>query len=108
MEYEECFGPPCSRLEVDAKFKTKTNTSNSMLSFIYPREIVLIEEFLTDSIISVGWNYCFLASSFGAVGRPIILIFSVAEIGGYLGMLVGVSMMDLEVLVLKIQTKIKK
>merc|ERR1719510_1856167 len=68
-EYEECSGPPCSRMEVDAKFKTKTNTSNSMLSFIYPREIIVVEEFLTDSIISL-----------------------VAEIGGYLGMLVGVSL----------------
>ena len=53
-EFEECSGPPCSRMEVDAKFKTKTNTSNSMLSFIYPREIIVIEEFLTDSIISLG------------------------------------------------------
>ena len=41
-------------MEVDAKFKTKTDTSTSMLSFIYPREIIVIEEFLTDSIISVG------------------------------------------------------
>ena len=41
-------------MEVDAKFKTKTNTSNSMLSFIYPREIIVIEEFLTYSIISLG------------------------------------------------------
>ena len=73
MEYEECAGPPCSRLEVDAKFKTKTNTSKSMLSFIYPSEIVLIEEFLTDSIISVGWNYYWL---FGVVERPITFILS--------------------------------
>ena len=41
-------------MDVDAKFKTKTNSSKSVLSFIFPREISVVEEFLTDSIISVG------------------------------------------------------
>ena len=37
-----------------------------------------------------------------------IFIFTVAEIGGYLGMLVGVSLMDLKGFVLKIQSTIYK
>ena len=91
-------------MEVDAKFKTKTNTSTSMLSFIYPREIIVIEEFLTDSIISVGRQLLFIKY----LGFYTISIFTVAEIGGYLGMLVGVSLMDLEGFVLKIQSAIKR
>ena len=45
----------------------------------------------------------------GLIDRTIIFyIFTVAEIGGYLGMLVGVSLMDLEIFVLKIQSTIKR
>ena len=51
--YEEC-SSPCFRMDVDAKFKTKTNSSKSVVSFIFPSEVSIVEEFFTDSVISVG------------------------------------------------------
>ena len=41
-------------MDVDAKFKTKTNSSKSVVSFIFPSEVSIVEEFFTDSVISVG------------------------------------------------------
>ena len=53
--YPECH-QPCLRMDVEAMFKTKSETSNSQMSFIFPREIPVTEEFYTATPLSLGGN----------------------------------------------------
>lgn len=51
--YPEC-SQPCKSMEVEAKFKTKSETGNSQISFMFPREIQKTEEFYSTTPLSLG------------------------------------------------------
>ena len=91
--FPECSNP-CTRMEVEAKFKTKSQTNHSQMSFIFPRKIPVTAEFYTSSPLSLGGTFRYFTK---------LSVWSlVAEIGGYMGMLVGVSVMDVEIFVMKL------
>ena len=97
--YPEC-SHSCVRMDVEAKFKTKSvfrsDPAKSRTTFIFPLEVPVTEEFYTASPLSLGehLNFPVRVEQFSFI--------TVAEIGGYLGMLVGVSVMDVEIFVMKL------
>lgn len=91
-EYPDC-PQSCTRMDVDAKFKIKTRSSSPKIGILLQRELMVIEEYYARSLISTG------EVSITDHGSRITINASVAEVGGYLGMLLGVSLLDLQNLV---------
>ena len=74
------------------KFKFQNQEKQSVL-VIFPTEVELSVETVTKSLFSTGYKLKSL--------RVLILLELrlVAEVGGFLGMILGVSLLDLEVLI---------
>ena len=56
--FPECSNP-CTRMEVEAKFKTKSETCNSQITFMFPRDIQKTEEFYSTTPLSLGRTFQF-------------------------------------------------
>ena len=56
--YTEC-SQPCQAMEVEAKFKTKSETCNSQITFMFPRDIQKTEEFYSTTPLSLGRTFQF-------------------------------------------------
>ena len=94
--YEECT-KPCKSLKVisNLKYKRKSDKDkkSGQVKLFFPREVQVTEEIVVTSPLSLGlFNFVF-QNAF-----TLHMSFSVAEIGGYLGMTLGVNLLDLEVI----------
>ena len=78
-------------MKVYTSLKYKINDINDpSVTIIFPRYITVIIETFVHSFITLGdMKYSKLFSGF-------IVLFLVAELGGYLGMILGVSLLHLE------------
>ena len=56
--YTEC-SQPCQAMEVEAKFKTKSETCNSQITFMFPRDVQKTEEFYSTTPLSLGRTFQF-------------------------------------------------
>ena len=88
-------------MSVMANFKYKSeDKQEARIRLIFPRNVDITEETVRKSLFTSGRS----SKWFFAV---IKLFLSVAEIGGFLGMILGVSLMDLEMLFEKILLIVK-
>ena len=86
--YQECVNP-CKIMTVTTISKFKLFKSTYDVEIYVPRQVEVTREVFVKSVLSLGkvlyWLYI------------VVLWFSlVAEIGGFLGMILGVSIMDME------------
>ena len=81
-------------VSTNLKYKVKTESDGEIILF-FPKEIEIIEETLLKSFSQFG-NF-FKAVLLGT--QKFSHNIAVGEVGGYLGMILGFSLLDLEVLV---------
>ena len=88
-------------MSVMANFKYKSeDKQEARIRLIFPRDVDITEETVRKSLFTSGrsskWFFVIIK-----------LLLSVAEVGGFLGMILGVSLMDLEMLFKKILLLVK-
>ena len=88
--YQECLNP-CKIMTVTTINKFKVFESTYDVEIYVPRQVEVTREVFVKSVLSLGMSVLnkMLLSN-------VTLISLVAEIGGFLGMILGVSIMDLE------------
>ena len=87
-------------MSVMANFKYKSEDKlEARIRLIFPRNVDITEETVRKSLFTSG--------RFAKCLFVIKLLLSVAEVGGFLGMILGVSLMDLEMLFEKILLLVK-
>lgn len=81
---------PCKTMDADLYLKSKReDVGGGSIKLIYPREVKVTMEFHSQSMLSLG------EAGKGEEGPFIVYTFdiSVAEMGGYLGMTLGASLL---------------
>ena len=86
-------------VSTNLKYKIKTESDGEIILY-FPKEIEIIEETLLKSFSQFGNP---LKSSLGLCTRQFSHNNAVGEVGGYLGMILGFSLLDLEILVKNIR-----
>ena len=98
--FSECKNP-CTKMKVSAKYNFKLKDQEKQLVTIrFPTEVKLSVETVTKSLFStskINKIHIFLSLMFRICIKYFLLL--VAEIGGFLGMILGVSILDLEVVI---------
>ena len=98
--FSECENP-CTKMKVNTQFKFKYQYENTQtVQIIFPTEVELSVETVTKSLFStskINKIQIFLSLMFRICIKYFLLL--VAEIGGFLGMILGFSLLDLEVVI---------
>ena len=92
-KFPECLNP-CTEMKVATHFKYKSelNQKKQWVRIIFPTDVEFSEETVTKSLFSTS-NSRYRLSYIGLKNFFVL----VAEIGGFLGMILGISLLDLEV-----------
>ena len=94
-KFPEC-SSPCQFMKIDTHLTSQYTEEKSATKFFFPKEVKITSEKLKKSFSSAG-KFLTLFYEYQILFFPSFLLFIVAEVGGYLGMVLGVSLMDLEI-----------
>ena len=96
-KFPECLNP-CTEMKVATHFKYKSelNQKKQWVRIIFPTDVEFSEETVTKSLFSTSKIIRYSRYRLSYIGLKNFFVL-VAEIGGFLGMILGISLLDLEV-----------
>ena len=100
--YEHCENP-CLKMRVMMENKFKEENNKNMTIIVLDKEIDLFKEHRLESPVSLGWFLFYKIYNFFSNNH-----FKVGEFGGYVGMIIGISLLDLEVVILAVWSVVKE